>query len=131
MLPIFKQLIATDDAYHEYRLNLNRQTKEQTVAFRLGLTNGLMVADAKLAKFLLGLPPHILEKGGLFDETFRYDPNGFLGGLFEDEGKTWQIHRKSLSKLFHYLVLEHYIEDMDISAVEFTEQLCKNKKFLV
>lgn len=130
VLPIFKQLIATDDAYHEYRLNLNRQTKEQTVAFRLGLTNGLMVADAKLAKFLLGLPPHILEKGGLFDETFRYDPNGFLGGLFEDEGKTWQIHRKSLSKLFHYLVLEHYIEDMDISAVEFTEQLCKNKKFL-
>ena len=131
MLPIFKQLIATDDAYHEYRLNLNRQTKEQTVAFRLGLTNGLMVADAKLAKFLLGLPPHIVEKGGLFDETHRYDPDGILRSIFVEEGKAWQIHRKSLSKLFHYGVMEHYIEDMDISAVEFTEQLCKNKNFMV
>ena len=38
------------------------------------------------------------------------------------------MHRKSISKMLHLEVLEHYIEHMEVSAVTFTEMLTNTDK---
>ena len=131
ILPIFKELFVNDDAYHEYRVALYKKTNSQSVSTKFGLSNELSVADVDLAKFLLGLPPHIAEKGGITFEIFMCDPHGFQGGLLLDEGETWQVHRKELSKILHLEILEHYLEPMDIAAVTFTEKLCETNDYQV
>ena len=131
ILPIFKDLYVNDDAFHEYRLALYRQRNSQTFIIRFGPTNMLVVADVDLAKFLLGLPPHIVHKGKMTSKLFMCDPNGFQGGLLLDEGETWQVHRKELSKILHLEILEHYLEPMDIAAVTFTEKLCETDNYMV
>jgi len=127
IVPIIKELLI-DDAYHEYRLKLYSKTNSKTVTYRIGTANYLMVSDVNLAKFLMSLPPSIVAKAGV-DEFLNCDPHGFQDGLLLDEGETWQIHRKSLSKILNLDILDHYIEAMDTSALTFIEQLCKNDNF--
>ena len=131
IIPIIKKLHENDDAYHEYRLKLYRETNQQTICVRFGRINGIFVADVQLAKFFLALPPHIIEKSGMLSTVFNADPNGFVGGLLLDEGQEWQVHRKEISKIFHSEIMEHYIEAMDVSALTFTENLCKTEQYLV
>ena len=54
--------------------------------------------------------PEVQRKAGFTKELFGGDPNGFLHGLVFDEGKSWQINRKRLSKQLHLGILESYIE---------------------
>jgi len=81
--------------------------------------------------FLMTLPPDMMKKGGLTEEVFKSDKNGLTGNLVMEEGETWQMHRKIISKMLHLDILEKYIEPMDISAMAFASQLSKTKSYQV
>ena len=130
LIPQFAELTENDEAYLDYRLE---QTKT------VGVNNAefvppfymFMVSEPKLAKFLMGLPPNIMRKGGLVAEIFLSDENGFKGNLVMEEGETWQRHRKIISKMLHLDILENYIEAMDISALTFVKELSSSSNFKV
>ena len=68
-----------NECYLKYRL-------EQIKTF--GPNNGqyfppytFIIADAKLAQFMLGLPSAIIEKAGLRNDLFPSYKNGFYGNL--------------------------------------------------
>jgi len=126
-LPKLAELIDSNSDYHDHRLD--RIINDGPIrSVDMGFYHAIVVAEPNLAKFLLNLPPDITRKSGITSETFESDTNGFKEGLIMDEGELWQLHRKSISKMLHLEVLEHYIEHMEVSAVAFTEILTKTDK---
>ena len=128
IIPRFAALLE-DECFLEYRL-------EQIKTF--GPNNGLyfppymfVIADAKLAQFMLGLPSAVIEKAGLTKEIFSSDKNGFYGNLLMEEGHKWKLNRKIISKMLHLDTLEKYIEPMDISAITFANKLSAKTGFVV
>ena len=77
------------------------------------------------------LPTDMMKKGGLTGEMFKSDKNGLTGNLLMEEGETWQIHRKIISKILHLDILEKYIEPMDMSAMTFVRQLSTTNSYQV
>ena len=79
----------------------------------------------------MGLPVNLVRKGVMVKEAFLSDKNGFKDNLLMEEGESWQVHRKVISKMLHIDVLENYIEPMDISALTFVRQLSSSSTFKV
>ena len=81
------------------------------------------VADPDTARFLMSLKPEFVKKGGFSDMLFGNDPNGFIGGLFYEEGAAWQKSRRILSEEFNQASLDSYIDAMDESVQAYVEKL--------
>ena len=94
-----------------------------------GLEFKLDIADAETAKFFLGLPATSVSKWPFATEVFKSDRHGFQKTILCAEGSKWQQQRKRLSKMLHLDILLEYIEPMDISAIRFCEELCKDDAF--
>ena len=57
----FKYLLTTNDAYHEYRLDVMRRSGLNFVS-QVALKTILIVGEVNVAKVLLGLPPVTVHK---------------------------------------------------------------------
>ena len=96
------------------------------VATQNGFEFKLDICDVEMAKFFLGIPATSVSKLPLTKEIFKSDRNGFHNSILCADGTKWQQQRKRLSKMLHLDILNDYIEPMDISAVRFCEELCRD-----
>jgi len=125
-LPHMKEFMGNDDAFYEYRYDLYKKLDTKMVATQNGFEFKLDICDVEMAKFFLGIPATSVSKLPLTKEIFKSDRNGFHNSILCADGTKWQQQRKRLSKMLHLDILNDYIEPMDISAVRFCEELCRD-----